>query len=73
MHYSEYAMKHKSLCGWYGDLIENPLKYMDKDIYALLVNVAESSPTNNVTFHGEEQDPLLQLSPMDRAGSSLCP
>jgi murein DD-endopeptidase MepM/ murein hydrolase activator NlpD len=73
MHYSPYAVKHNSFWEWRGDLIENPLKFMSNDVYALLVSVVESSPPNNVTFHSGEQNPLLQPSPMHRGGTILWP
>jgi RHS repeat-associated protein len=71
MHYSPYAIENNSFWGWRGDLIENPLQYMNQKIYELLVSVADTSPPNNVTFHYPEQAPLLQPSPMHRGGTVL--
>jgi hypothetical protein len=68
MHYSTKANKWT----WHGDLIANPLLYMNHTIYELLLGVVGSSPSNNVTFHDpEQQDPRLQPSPMHRGGTSL--
>jgi len=57
----------------YKDRIVNPLLYMDQSIYSLLTSVVPYSPINNVTFHTEEQNPLLQISPIHRGAPVLWP